>query len=296
LEGAMKDYRVKITVRNDRILSKIESEYASVRNFCMAMDLEYQRITDLIRGTSPINAKGEIKELVKKLMEALGCTIEELFTEKQLKGFVSHNKFETKVDEEDLMKIKQDIKPLELGMMEQDVTKVLNKIFHKFLTPREERVIRMRFGIGTWSDATLEEVGLQFLITRERIRFIEKNAMKKLSSPEVINELRNAGIQDIFSKVDMRGPLIQKKRRKRKEYKLMSIKHRIVLPMSMEEEYKNADVPGPSDLEEVIKRLEFRNEKLHKYIDQLIDENNKLRSKMKAVDDIVEEYRNKGTI
>jgi hypothetical protein len=47
----------------------------------------------------------------------------------------------------------------------------------------------------------------------------------------------------------------------------MSIKHRIVLPMSMEEEYKNADVPGPSDLEEVIKRLEFRNEN---YINTLI--------------------------
>ena len=211
----MKDYRVKITVRNDRILSKIESEYASVRNFCMAMDLEYQRITDLIRGTSPINAKGEIRELVKKLMEALGCSIDELFTEKQLKGFVSHNKFETKVDEKDLMKIKQDIKPLELGMMEQDVTKVLNKIFHKFLTPREERVIRMRFGIGTWSDSTLAEVGLQFEVTQERIRHIEQNAMKKLSSPEVIDELRNAGIQDIFSKVDIKGPLIKKREEKR---------------------------------------------------------------------------------
>ena len=211
----MKDYRVKITVRNDRILSKIESEYASVRNFCMAMNLDYQRITDLIRGTSPINAKGEIKELVKKLMEALGCTIDELFTEKQLKGFVSHNKFETKVEEKDLMKIKQDIKPLELGMMEQDVTKVLNKIFHKFLTPREERVIRMRFGIGTWSDSTLAEVGLQFEVTQERIRHIEQNAMKKLSSPEVINELRNAGIQDIFSKVDIKGPLIKKREEKR---------------------------------------------------------------------------------
>ena len=211
----MKDYRVKITVRNDRILSKIESEYASVKNFCMAMNLDYQRITDLIRGTSPINAKGEIKELVKKLMEALGCTIDELFTEKQLKGFVSHNKFETKVEEKDLMKIKQDIKPLELGMMEQDVTKVLNKIFHKFLTPREERVIRMRFGIGTWSDSTLGEVGLQFEVTQERIRHIEQNAMKKLSSPEVINELRNAGIQDIFSKVDMKGPLIKKREEKR---------------------------------------------------------------------------------
>ena len=211
----MKDYRIKITDRNDRILSKIESEYVSVRNFCMAMNLEYQRITDLIRGTSPINAKGEIKELVKKLMEALGCTIEELFTEKQLKGFVSHNKFETKVDEKDLMKIKQDIKPLELGMMEQDVTKVLNKIFHKFLTPREERVISMRFGIGTWSDSTLEEVGLQFQVTLERIRHIEQNAMKKLSSPEVIDELRNAGIQDIFSKVDIKGPLIKKREEKR---------------------------------------------------------------------------------
>jgi hypothetical protein len=211
----MKDYRVKITVRNDRILSKIESEYVSVRNFCMAMNLEYQRITDLIRGTSPINAKGEIRELVKKLMEALGCSIDELFTKKQLKGFVSHNKFETKVDEKDLIKIKQDIKPLELGMMEQDVTKVLNKIFHKFLTPREERVIRMRFGIGTWSDSTLEEVGLQFQVTLERIRHIEQNAMKKLSSPEVIDELRNAGIQDIFSKVDIKGPLIKKREEKR---------------------------------------------------------------------------------
>jgi len=207
----MKDYRIKITVRNDRILSKIESKYVSVRNFCMNMGLEYQRINELIRGTSPINAKGEIKEFVKRLMQALGCTIDELFTEKQLEGFVSHNKFETKVEEKDLMKIKQDVKPLELGMMEEDVTKVLNKIFHKFLTPREERVIRMRFGIGTWSDVTLAEIGLQLEVTKERIRHIEKNAMKKLSRPEVINELKNAGIQDIFSKVDIKGPLIRER-------------------------------------------------------------------------------------
>ena len=211
----MKDYRIKITVRNDRILSKIESlGHSSVTNFCNTMNLPFTQICDFIRGLSPINKKGEIRENVKKLMEALGCSIDELFTEKQLKGFKSHNKFETKVDEEDLMKIKQDVKPLELGMMEQDVTKVLNKIFHKFLTPREERVIRMRFGIGTWSDSTLEEVGLQFEVTQARIHLIEQKAMNKLSSPEVINELRNAGIQDIFSKVDMKGPLIKKRKEK----------------------------------------------------------------------------------
>lgn len=76
----------------------------------------------------------------------------------------------------------------------------------------------------------------------------------------------------------------------------MKITEHITLPMSFEEEYKNAGVEPGEDLEARIERLEFRNEKLHKYIDQLIDENNKLRSKMEAVDDIVEEYRNKGTI
>jgi len=207
----MKDYRIKITVRNDRILSKIESKYVSVRNFCMAMNLDYQRTNELIRGTSPINAKGEIKELVKRLMEALGCTIDELFTEKQLEGFVSHNKFETKVEEKDLIKIKQDVKPLELGIMEKDVKDVLSKIFNKFLTPREEKIIKMRFGIGMDTDYTLEEIGLQFLISKERVRHITKRVIKKLSSLEVINELRNAGIQDIFSKVDIKGPLIKER-------------------------------------------------------------------------------------
>ena len=60
----------------------------------------------------------------------------------------------------------------------------------------------------------------------------------------------------------------------------MKITEHITLPMSFEEEYKNAGVEPSEDLEARIERLEFRNEKLHKYIDQLIDENNKLRSKM----------------
>jgi RNA polymerase primary sigma factor len=51
------------------------------------------------------------------------------------------------------------------------------------LTPREERVLRMRFGIGMSSDHTLEEVGQQFNVTRERIRQIEAKALKKLKHP-----------------------------------------------------------------------------------------------------------------
>ena len=51
------------------------------------------------------------------------------------------------------------------------------------LTPREEKVLRMRFGIGEKSDHTLEEVGQDFEVTRERIRQIEAKALRKLRHP-----------------------------------------------------------------------------------------------------------------
>jgi RNA polymerase primary sigma factor len=59
------------------------------------------------------------------------------------------------------------------------------------LTPREERIVRMRFGIGMNSDHTLEEVGQQFLVTRERIRQIEAKALRKLKHPSRSRVLRS---------------------------------------------------------------------------------------------------------
>ena len=59
------------------------------------------------------------------------------------------------------------------------------------LTPREERVLRMRFGIGMNSDHTLEEVGQQFSVTRERIRQIEAKALRKLKHPSRSKKLRS---------------------------------------------------------------------------------------------------------
>jgi RNA polymerase primary sigma factor len=58
------------------------------------------------------------------------------------------------------------------------------------LTPREERVLRMRFGIGMNTDHTLEEVGQQFSVTRERIRQIEAKALRKLKHPSRSKILR----------------------------------------------------------------------------------------------------------
>ncbi len=52
------------------------------------------------------------------------------------------------------------------------------------LTPREEQILRLRFGIGERSDYTLEEVGQRFAVTRERIRQIEATALRKLRNPK----------------------------------------------------------------------------------------------------------------
>ena len=59
------------------------------------------------------------------------------------------------------------------------------------LTPREERVLRLRFGIGEKADKTLEEVGHEFTLTRERIRQIEAKALRKLMHPARSHKLRN---------------------------------------------------------------------------------------------------------
>ncbi|MFA6686542.1 MAG: sigma-70 family RNA polymerase sigma factor, partial [Desulfuromonas sp.] len=59
------------------------------------------------------------------------------------------------------------------------------------LSPREEKVLRMRFGIGEKSDHTLEEVGQDFNVTRERIRQIEAKALRKLRHPSRAKRLRS---------------------------------------------------------------------------------------------------------
>lgn len=59
------------------------------------------------------------------------------------------------------------------------------------LTPREERILRLRFGIGMKSSQTLEEVGKQFSVTRERIRQLEARALRKLAQPRNSRRLRS---------------------------------------------------------------------------------------------------------
>jgi len=89
----------------------------------------------------------------------------------------------------DFIEDKNAVMPLESaiqGNLRETTTRVLAT-----LTPREERVLRMRFGIGMNTDHTLEEVGQQFSVTRERIRQIEAKALRKLKHPSRSRKLRS---------------------------------------------------------------------------------------------------------
>jgi len=89
----------------------------------------------------------------------------------------------------DFIEDKNAINPLESAIhsnLKETTTRILAT-----LTPREERVLRMRFGIGMNTDHTLEEVGQQFSVTRERIRQIEAKALRKLKHPSRSKKLRS---------------------------------------------------------------------------------------------------------
>ncbi len=97
-------------------------------------------------------------------------------------------------DEEDshignFLKDENAVSPVSAAVL-NDLKGVMTEVLSS-LTAREERVLRMRFGIGTNSENTLEEVGKKFYVTRERIRQIESKALRKLKHPVRSGKLRS---------------------------------------------------------------------------------------------------------
>src|SRR5260370_30579267 len=89
----------------------------------------------------------------------------------------------------DLIEDKNASRPID-GAIQSNLRETTTRVL-ACLTPREERVLRMRFGIGMNTDHTLEEVGQQFSVTRERIRQIEAKALRKLKHPSRSRKLRS---------------------------------------------------------------------------------------------------------
>jgi RNA polymerase primary sigma factor len=129
----------------------------------------------------------------EELAEKLGMPLEKV--RKVLKIAKEPISLETPIGDEedshlgDFIEDKAAVSPLDAAIqsnLREATTRVLSS-----LTPREERVLRMRFGIGMNTDHTLEEVGQQFNVTRERIRQIEAKALRKLKHPSRSRKLRS---------------------------------------------------------------------------------------------------------
>jgi RNA polymerase primary sigma factor len=129
----------------------------------------------------------------EELAEKLHMPLEKV--RKTLKIAKEPLSLETPIGEEgdsqfgDLIEDKNAILPIDAAIqsnLRETTTRVLAS-----LNPREERILRMRFGIGMNTDHTLEEVGQQFSVTRERIRQIEAKALRKLKHPSRSRELRS---------------------------------------------------------------------------------------------------------
>jgi RNA polymerase sigma factor (sigma-70 family) len=187
------EYRVKVTVKNNLILTAIEKAgYKSPAAFCREAGMTQTALGNLISMRNPpITAIGEFSEGAKKLMEFLCLAPTDLWTSEQLTLRLRHNSVERDMNldgmraalgvnaEEAMLLIAST--PEEV-MEEKDIQNLIEEQLAS-ITPKEERVLRMRYGIGC-AEHTLEEVGKALDLTRERIRQIENKAIRKLKHPQ----------------------------------------------------------------------------------------------------------------
>ena len=152
-----------------------------------------QTINKLVRTSHRMRHKIGREPTPEELAAKLGMSLEKV--RNVLKIAKEPISLETPIGDEedsrlgDFIEDKNAVLPIDAAIqanLRETTTQVLAS-----LTPREERILRMRFGIGMNTDQTLEEVGQQFSLTRERIRQIEANALRKLKHPSHSCKLRS---------------------------------------------------------------------------------------------------------
>jgi RNA polymerase sigma factor (sigma-70 family) len=191
----MTDYRVTVKVQNNNIVKRIlDAGYKSIGEFCRINEISASSLGEIINmKCSPLHRYGDFHAVVKKTALSLKCLPEELFTENQLNTSLETNQRILEIEEAELkfmLNNESMMKSLEQSVFETERTKAIDICLNS-LTPRECTVISMRMGIGDYyREYTLEEIGRKFDVNRERIRQIEKKALRKLRHPCRSEQLR----------------------------------------------------------------------------------------------------------
>ena len=182
----MKEFRLKVSVRNNLLLSAIEAQgYASVAEFERACGLGMGRINNLVAmREAPISTFGEFSKNAKLVMEVLGAAPTDLWTEQQLTIKLKTNSGERAIDANLVQHLleqqdRTDYLPSpEDSLLAAETSAIVNEVLGT-LKPREKDVLQQRFE----KDLTLEEVGNHHGVSKERIRGIEAKALRKLRDP-----------------------------------------------------------------------------------------------------------------
>ena len=152
-----------------------------------------ETINKLVRTSKQLTSELGREPTHEELAERLSMPVDKV--RKVMKVAKDPVSLETPIGDEDeshlgdFIEDKKVMMPIDAAI-QSNLKTATNKILST-LTGREEKVLRMRFGIGLQSDHTLEEVGQQFAVTRERIRQIEAKALRKLKHPSRSRKLRN---------------------------------------------------------------------------------------------------------
>jgi len=192
-----KDYLIEIRVKNNHLLKKIkECGYKSVSEFSRAVGIHQTVLAKYVTLKQPaIDRNGRWRKSVEQMAEALKCLPADLFPpqhiEKALKR--SSASFEADFEEvaifltggEDTART-----ALEHVTQEESMREVLESF--EFLTPKEQNILRLRFGMDSPEESTLQEVANIYGVNRERIRQIEARALRKLMHPKTSRNLREA--------------------------------------------------------------------------------------------------------
>ena len=180
----MSDYRLKVTIRNARLLRAIEAAgHHPGQSFADAVGISYggQLLPYLNLTRSPLRPDGLLRDSAWALCDYLGASPNELWSDEQLTPLAS-NAFhkDLSYDQVRALSVTPDDSELDPRVLagKSEAARLLLESLDT-LTPKEARVIHERFGIGT-CESTLEEVASRLDVSRERVREIESKALYKL--------------------------------------------------------------------------------------------------------------------
>ena len=190
-----KDYRIEIKVRNNRLLTKMEEMgYTNVSKLADEIGINRMTIYRIISMKSAaLDDEGYYKPEAIQIAEFLKCTPQDIYPPAQMRGTITRNTAQITANANEVDSLTSSLRMVAFSperKMILDESKKALKAVLLTLTPREQRIVDLRYGLTNGEEKTLEEVGVLFGVSRERIRHIEKKALRKMRHPSKSRELQ----------------------------------------------------------------------------------------------------------